>query len=51
MDGEIKETAFVYKKTGTTDTDELLTNYGVTDAIGPMPLNSIINNMQVSINN
>ena len=39
------------KISGTKDTDEWLVNYGVTDALGPMPLNSIINTMQVSINN
>jgi hypothetical protein len=33
------------------DPDGWLVNYGVTDALAPFPLNSIINNMQVSINN
>ena len=39
------------KVTGTKPPVEWLVNYGVTDALGPFPLNSIINNMQVSINN
>ena len=33
------------------DPDGWLVNYGVTDSLGPMPLKSIINNMQISINN
>ena len=39
------------KISGTKSPVEWLVNYGVTDALGPFPLNSIINNMQVSINN
>ena len=43
--------AFDGTKSAGKDPNGWLVNYGVTDALGPFPLNSIINNMQVSINN
>ena len=39
------------KITGTKANTEWLVNYGVTDALAPFPLNSIISTMQIQINN
>ena len=39
------------KITGTKANTEWLVNYGVTDALAPFPLNSIISTVQIQINN
>jgi hypothetical protein len=39
------------KITGTKNGPEYLVNYGVTDSLSSFPLNSLINNMQIAINN